>query len=351
MKDPYAKRVRSEGTPLIDGEKVTFVWKGKHAPLLTGDFSDWERGLPIELERAGRNTWHHTIELPGDAYIEYSFIDRNDPEKRYPDPYNKRLVYNGIGDYNNYFYMPNGSPSSFVQKTKGAQRGVVTRYSVDTWGLVNGKARSIYLYQPPVTEPSSLLLVWDGLDYLRRARLPVIVDNLIAQKRLRPVALAMVHNGAGARTAEYGCSEGTLAFILHKVLPLAQEHLLLIDVKAQPGSYGVMGASMGGLMALFTALRLPMIFGKVLSQSGAFNLGFHDTVVFDLAESFTPKSAKIWMDVGLYDFQILLAANRRIRRQLDEKKFQLSYREYPAGHNYTAWRNDLGYGLEWLFGR
>lgn len=346
----YLQRAQAEGTPLIDGNLVTFVWQGKHAPLLVGDFSDWERGQPIELERAGRNTWCHTLELHDDAYIEYAFFDRDDPEKRYPDPYNKRLIYNGVGDYNNFLYMPHAVPTPLTRRSREARPGVVERYAIQTGHLVSGKTRSVYLYQPPIPGPSPLLVVWDGLDYLRRTRLPTIVDNLIAKKRLRPVALAMVNSGGTARTAEYGCSEGTLAFLLHKVIPLAQDKLNLINIDTQPGSYGIIGASMGGLMALYTALRLPNIFGYVLSQSGAFNLGTHDSVVYELAEHLDNFHPKIFLDIGIYDFQILLAANRRMKRHLVEQKFNLMYREYPAGHNYTAWRNDLVHGLEWLFG-
>ncbi len=350
MRNTYLKRALLEGTPLIDGNTVTFVWQGRQAPLLSGDFNDWERGGPIELERAGKNSWYHTLELPSDAYIEYTFIDRADPEKCYTDPCNARLIYNGIGDYNNYFYMPAGSPTALVNKSKGVPHGVVNRYSMETWSLVKGKTRSVYLYQPPVSEPSPLLVVWDGLDYLRRARLAIIMDNLIAQKRIPPISMAMVHNGGNARAAEYGCSEGTLAFLLQIVLPLAQQHLNLVDVEAHPGSFGIMGASMGGLMALYTSLRLPNIFGAVISQSGAFRLGNHETVVYELVEHLVPKSPKIWLDVGIFDFKFLLDANRRMQRFLDELSYQVSYREYPAGHNYTAWSNDLAHGLEWIFG-
>ena len=54
------------------------------------------------------------------------------------------------------------------------------------------------------------------------------------------------------------------------VLPLAAERLRLLDARTLPGAYGVLGVSMGGLMALYLGLRLPQVFGRVLSQSGAF---------------------------------------------------------------------------------
>ncbi len=58
-----------------------------------------------------------------------------------------------------------------------------------------------------------LLAVYDGLDYFRRGKLTEIVDNLIAAKRIRPVAIAFLQNGGQqARMVEYGCSQTTLGF-------------------------------------------------------------------------------------------------------------------------------------------
>ena len=55
------------------------------------------------------------------------------------------------------------------------------------------------------------------------------------------------------------------------------------------------------------------------------------------------------MDAGLYDFKSLLAANRRMQDLLAKHNFTFEYREYPAGHNYPAWRDELWRGLEYLF--
>jgi enterochelin esterase family protein len=35
---------------------------------------------------------------------------------------------------------------------------------------------------------------------------------------------------------------------------------------------------------------------------------------------------------------------------LDAKSYHPGYREYHAGHNYTAWRDDIWRGLENLYG-
>jgi enterochelin esterase family protein len=104
---------------------------------------------------------------------------------------------------------------------------------------------------------------------------------------------------------------------------------------------------MGGLMALATGLRLPHIFGHVLSQSGAFYFGPYPTTVAELVEQGPARPVRIWMDVGRYEG--LLDGNRRMRDQLQARGYDVAYREYNAGHNYRAWRDDLWRGLEALY--
>ena len=191
--------------------------------------------------------------------------------------------------------MPKGEPTPLANVLPGVPRGKVTRHKVETDSMAVGDERTVYLYQPPVKRPVPLVVVYDGPDYLRRAKLATIVDNLIAQKRIRPVALALVQNGGQARVIEYGCSELTLGFIAERVVGLAREHLNLVDINQKPGAYGIMGASMGGLMALYTGLRLPGMFGKVLSQSGAFSFPEHEFITSDLVR-YLPKPKHRYLD-------------------------------------------------------
>jgi enterochelin esterase-like enzyme len=345
------ERAEREGTPLIDGETVTFVWRGPHAPRLIGDFNNWGwgTGQPIELTQAAPEVWTHTVTLPHDAYIEYTYLDG---DHRPRDPYNPRLVDNGLGKWNQFFRMPASAPTPLIHAKGGTPRGKVTRHSVPGDHLVVDGKRDVWLYQPLTSEPAPLLVVFDGQDYRRRARLITMVDNLIAQGRIRPLALALVAHGGQARIAEYQCNDNTIAFLLRHVLPLARAALNLVDIDACPGAYGVLGASMGGLMALYTGLRLPQVFGQVLSQSGAFgnpNPQFDPAAaLFKLIRQEDVQPVHIWMDVG--QFEWLVTVNRQTRDLLQAKGYAVTYREYPGEHNYTSWRDDLWRGLEALFG-
>lgn len=106
---------------------------------------------------------------------------------------------------------------------------------------------------------------------------------------------------------------------------------------------------MGGLMALYTALRAPANFGRVLSQSGAFSFGVEgfQSVIYDVVRHAAARPV-IWMDVGRYEG--LVEPNREMRGLLRECGYEVTYREYNAGHNHVAWRNDVWRGIEALYG-
>jgi enterochelin esterase family protein len=344
----WLARAQAEGTPIIDADKATFVWHGENAPQLVGDFNFWgSRPGPIELARVASNVWIYSLTVPRDACFEYAYAFGG---SRARDPFNLRGVRNGLGDFNQYFTMPDFVSAPVTKLPPGTPRGTVTRHVLDADYLVVGGKRRVFLYCPATPGPYPLLLIWDGQDYLRQAHLTRIVDNLIAQQRICPIALAMPEHGGQARFVEYACSESTLAFVARHVLPLAREKLDLVDTGHHPGAFGVLGASMGGLMALYTGLRFPQIFGQVLSQSGAFGLEQigNGPLIDELVEHLPTQPIRIWMDVGRYEW--LLDSNRRMHDRLTRRGYQVSYREYAGAHNYTVWQSDVVRGLVEMFG-
>lgn len=348
MTHPLLDRAHASGSPIIDGEQAVFVWEGDQPPYLIGDFNAWDPDVDAQWVEAGAGLWSYTLTLPTDAYMEYAFLTEPRDEARIIDPLNQHSTPNGMGHINNYFYMPAGEPTSLTERGHAVHLGKVTRHRIENkWLLATGK-RWIHLYHPPTEIPVPLIVVYDARDYITRGRITHIVDNLITRGSIRPVALALLNNGGPARGIEYSCNDATVGFVTGEVLPLAQEHLQLIDPARDPGAYGVLGASMGGLMALYTGLRVPKIFGHVLSQSGAFELDSEVTVTVPLVRHMPVQPLRIWMDVGRYEW--LLEPNRRMYALLRERGYDVEYREFNGGHNYPAWRNDVWRGLEALFG-
>ncbi len=347
MPHPLLLTAQATGTPVIEGENATLLWQGTAPPLIAGDFNGWDTQSSPAWERLAAGLWACTLSLPRDAYMEYAFFTGEAEEDRITDPLNPRTTPNGMGHTNSYFYMPEGVPTPLTQRTRGVPKGEVTRHIIrNRWLLANGR-RAVYLYQPPVSEPCPLVVVYDGVEYYRRDHLPAIVDNLISQGRIQPIALAMVAHGGPARGIEYSCSEATVGFVMEHVLPLAEEHLNVVPPQAAGGSYGVIGASAGGRMALFTALRVPGIIGRVLSQAGAFKFDNYESVLFDLVRYPPQQGVQVWLDCGTFDF--LLPGNREMGSLLAERGYEGGYLEYHAGHNHPAWRDHIAAGLEALY--
>ena len=248
------QRALKFGNPIIDMDRATFIWQGNTAPYLTGDLNHWDdnpkrfkRVSPRLMPDSKKTIWYATLTLPRDAYVEYAF---HDPvtQKNFTDPLNKKSVNNGMGGRNNFFYMPETMPSPFHLRRADVTPGALTSHRVETGLLRDDYERTIYLYRPSVKDPAPLLIVYDGQDYLQRGKFAVIVDNMIAEKRIRPIAVAFLPNGGRWRSVEYACSDATLHWVEQFVLPVAKEQLNLLDIKQYPGSYGVLGASAGALI-------------------------------------------------------------------------------------------------------
>jgi len=347
------QRAKEFGNPVVQGNRATFIWEGKTAPRLISDLHGWEadpkplKRLSSTIEPASpKSIWSASLTLPRDAYLEYAFYDPVSQE-RFADPLNSKSISNGVGSRNNFFYMPETMPSPFSMRRADVPNGAISAHRVDTWMLQDYGERDVWLYKPPAKESVPLLVVYDGYDYMHRGRLATIVDNLIADKRIRPIAMAFLQNGKNRRSLEYACSDATLAWLNHEVLPLARKKLNLLNIHDQPGSYGVLGASFGGLMAMYTGLRMSETFGKVLSQSGAFELEGRDFAAIELIRHRHAPQLNIWMDAGKLEW--LIQDNRRAAALLNEKGYNAVYREFSGGHNYTAWRDDIWHGLEALF--
>lgn len=338
------EKLRSSGNPIITKDRARIYWSGEKPPVLRGDHTSWEDRDSIQLNRVAERLWVHEAVLPADSYIEYAFFRG---EKRIRDPFNPRRTPNGLGNTNHYFNMPEYQPSPWHLEVDQTPKGTIFEHRLPTDEFLAGIERTVYFYQPPVDQPAPLVVVYDGREYLERARLPTMIDNLIAAGKIRPLALAMISNSKRYRVMEYACADTTIWHLLQVLLPFARQKLCLVDIKEHPGAYGILGASFGGLMALYTLLRTPNIFGHGLCQAGGYEVEGFKFPVWDILSNIRGTDARIWMDCGRFDW--LISANRRMAAALGQMGAKFRFHEYNAGHNFPAWRDCLPLGLEFLY--
>ena len=103
------------------------------------------------------------------------------------------------------------------------------------------------------------------------------------------------------------------------------------------------GASLGGVISIWTALRHPATFSRVGGHSTAFQID-EERLLASLARlDAAPRRRlplRFYLDAGRYEPPIF-ETTRRANLILRARGYPVTYREAPVGHNYTAWRDRL----------
>jgi enterochelin esterase family protein len=244
------------------------------------------------------------------------------------------------------------------------QRGTVTEFTVASTAY--GRQRRVWVYLP-IDYPQAckggcpLVVAFDGAEYLDAIPLPWILDSLIAAESIRPTAALLIDDASSSeRLADLANHERFARFVGGELLPWLRSRY---QVTHDPGQTTITGSSAGGLAAAYLALKRPDLFGKVLSQSGAFwrgNEGTNGAPYEWLTKQYkeTPKQPiQFFIDVGSTESQgamggtapSILEANRRFRDVLLNKGYPVDYCEVQGGiHAPSSWRRRLPRGLERL---
>jgi enterochelin esterase family protein len=206
---------------------------------------------------------------------------------------------------------------------------------------------------PPET-PLPVVVVFDGRLYKDLLKFPEILDYLISQGQIPPVAALLVDN---PDRSELLCRDEFADHMANTVMPWLRS---LYPVASDPDQNILLGSSFGGLAALFLGLRYPDIWRTVLSQTGWFR--WHpegDPEHHWLARrlSAAPKlPLRFWLQVGNLEVAQMrdggpsqLAANQLLRDVLQAKGYAVSYYEYSGGHDASSLEYPLAKGLSDIF--
>ena len=184
-----------------------------------------------------------------------------------------------------------------------------------------------------------------------------MLDNLLADGRIAPTVAVFVDNAsATSRNDELPCSEAFARCLETELLPWAQENF---RITRDPARRFVTGFSYGGLAAMWMGHRLPHVFGNVIAQAPSLWWGpghviteprnegrYRGEWLVDAFERGEHLPLRIWMEIGLLEHPMLmLASNRRMRRVLEAKGYDLTYLEPAGGHEPATWRGTLARAL------
>jgi enterochelin esterase family protein len=376
--------VARQGTPLLEpipGDDrhflVTFLWRGNEATrgvLILGSIAQDAR-----MERLpGTDVWYRSYVLRRDLRFTYRLapverdlvLDNKDPrynkgrirETAQIDPLNRRRHPPSGDPLLSVAVLPGAPPQPWVARRPGAPAGRVVEDEIRS-SVLDGR-RWIAIYTPPgyrkdAQTPYPLLVVSDGSAYLDLIPLRVILDNLIAARRIPPVVAVLVGRPeAEERDRDLACYRPYSDFLAGEVLPWVRERY---RVTADPARTVVAGSSQGGLAAACAALARPELFGNVLSQSGSFMWRPDGDPAWEWVARQIRARPKLllrfYLDVGLLEDApvektgpSLLASNRHLRDALQARGYPVWLTEFAGGHGYANWQGTIVDGLSVLLG-
>ena len=321
------------------------------AVALTGDFTDWKKGIPLPVV----NGQPLTLTLPRGAWVEYAWLDAAGEPFADPD--------NAVRSLNPWWTYPRAAViGAYTQhllsvETAPAPAGQAHRLNWD--GEVFPGTRRAIVYTPAAYDPARTYPVYyvqDGVAFYRTGKLGELQDRALAAGLTDPAVLVFVE--PGERNEEYYLNDRYLEFLVKEVWPRVERSY---SVAREASGRGLWGASLGGLISLYLGSRHPELFGRVVSHSGAFiarpgavHGGTIDTTTAgewlrETLEATPPRHLKVSLDTGTLEW--LAAPNRRMAAALADLGVQHQYREYQSGHNWVTWRSALPEALLYMQGK
>ena len=255
-------------------------------------------------------------------------------------------------------------PPSLAWEINAVPRGTVHHHFYHS-GVV-GDDRDFYVYTPADYDPKArkpypvLYLLHgysdDASAWTVVGRAHVILDNLIAQGKAKPMLIVMTlgygapeivsRNGPPLRDPKLR-EENMSKFreaLLTEVIPRVEKSY---HAAKDRGSRAIAGLSMGGAESLYTGLNTLDRFAWV----GAFSsggLGEDFNATFPSLDSKANSQLRLlWIACGTDDR--LIEANRKFRAWLDSKGVRHNDIETPGAHTWMVWRRNLSNFAPLLF--
>jgi enterochelin esterase-like enzyme len=226
------------------------------------------------------------------------------------------------------------------------------------FSTVTNSWRQMYIYTPPGYDenqgekyPVLYILHGGGEDetgWARQGKANLILDNLIAEKKAKPMLIVMPDaNIGGGGFNSGGIENGMKLFekeMKQAIIPFVEKNY---RAKTDAGSRALAGLSMGGLHTLYTGIYNTDVF----SYLGVFSSGWivpmmdktaeaQYTFLKENADKINSNLKELWISEGGPE-DIAYKNGKIMLGKLDELKIKYTYYEYPGGHTWPVWRNDL----------
>jgi enterochelin esterase-like enzyme len=222
------------------------------------------------------------------------------------------------------------------------------------YSTVFNKWRQFYIYTPPAYDsnvndkfPVLYILHGGGEDergWATQGKTDLILDNLIAEKKAKPMLIVMPDGNVDAP----GFGEMSLkmfeADLKQCIIPFVEKSYRA-DTNSK--SRALAGLSMGGIQTLYVGINNTDLF----SYLGVFSSGWilpMQSKIADAQYDFMQKNIDmiknnlrlLWIGIGGRE-DIAYNNCQTLLSKLDEMKMKYEYDNYPGGHTWPVWRHDL----------
>ena len=336
-------------------KRITFRFRAPNAKEMT---LAREGAQPLPMQKDEQGVWSITIEPLEPDFYGYSFVA---DAVRLIDPSNPLMKPNLLNTQS-MVHVP--GPASLVWEVNDVPRGTIHHHFYRS-GIV-GDDQDFYVYTPPGYDPRAkrvypaLYLLHgfsdDASAWTAVARAHVILDNLIAQGKARPMLVVMPLGYGAPEVVPRGFASFRDAALRQRNFQKFSEALLnevipqvetAYRVSKDRNARAIAGLSMGGTESLLTGLNTLDRFAWI----GAFSSG---GLPEDFSAEFPALDAKanaqlrlLWIACGTEDR--LIDANRKFRDWLKSKEIQYTNVETPGAHVWMVWRRNLAEFASLLF--
>jgi len=338
---PSATNIRNSKYPqILPDSRAVFQVKAPDARKLQIDL-----GKKYDMVKKEDGVWEVTTEPLGEGFHYYSLLIDGvavaDPASETFYGMGRKASGIEVPFNGDDYYALNDVPHGEIRKV---------RY----FSNVLRQWRQFYLYTPPgydkqTNEKFPVLYIMHGggedeRGWATQGKTDLILDNLIAEKKARPMLVVMPDgnmplagfNENGLKMFERELKESLIPFV-------ESNYRVLSDSKSR----ALAGLSMGGLQTLYTGVQNTDLF----SYLGVFSSGWIQERQSEIAnaqyEFMKSNASKInrnlkafWISMGGEE-DIAYQNCKAMMTKFDEIGIKYSYREYPGGHTWPVWRNDL----------
>ncbi len=288
----YNALLASKRIPLVFGQQVAFLYKGRaNSVTWQGIFSKWGELPGLKGGRVGQtDLWIAQAEMPPASRFEYKIVLN---EKEWIlDPANPMVVPSNASD-NSLLALPGFTVTDYSAKKSGVAAGSIA--GPRTLASKNlGYSVQYWVYTPVGYEnlrDLPVLYVTDGNDWVdsRTGALPVVMDNLIADGKIKPAIAVFIDERDPGRPDYNRREEEFLVhpeeyarFVAEELVPAVES---AYRTTTAADHRAVVGVSYGGVIASFIAARYPEVFHNLAAFSPSM-------WVFGAADQFPPERTK-----------------------------------------------------------